>query len=177
MAHPDFTAIGTRVREVLEGAGTIRQIPSGRFGGDLPEGLEKDEVARRSLADAKPTRIRLRMGPPHSGRLTVMGDVQVHHVDAIITVARGVYPEHQLNDDTREAIGEAHALDASYIAQAFEYPANLSQTADATATGIKGGVYQGAPRISPPTSAPGGAQVSTAEHTVRMTVRSRPATS
>lgn len=175
MARLDTQAIRTRVRELLEdGAGALRQVPGERFGGDLPAGLSAEEKARRALNTRKPLRIELAPGPRHRNRLTIAGDYQIKHVDARITVVRGIYVEDQVSDDLHELVHAQIVEDADAIEQALEWPGNLGTTEAGDPTGLKGGVYQGLSGNPTVTSDAGGAQVLEATHVVRFTAVSRP---
>ena len=54
MSYVRAEAITTRLREVLEqSSGVLRTVPSSRFFGDLPEGLDMSEEIRRAIENPR----------------------------------------------------------------------------------------------------------------------------
>lgn len=177
MAYIAADKIITRLRELLQdGDGSIRAIANARFSGGLTPGLPEEEARRRGLPTEKPIEIELHGPIPHPQRLTIVGDVQIHHVDAYISVVRTVTVGDQVDDALRDTIRAQAVIDGGAIEQALEWPGNLALTEASEATGMIGARYLGPVRARL-RGETGAAMDLTTEHRVRLTVTSSPATS
>lgn len=142
MANIKASAIATRIREVLlQAAGTARTISTSRFDGDLPDGLDQAEDARRAVTGA---RIEATIGDfrrsPASPPIT--GDLIIYDFGVTVRVVRLIERAAQLTDSERDAVHALAAEDVDVIRQALEYPGNLTETAAATSTGIVSGLLR-----------------------------------
>lgn len=140
MAYVQSEAILTRVREVLEdSAGTLRTVPSGRFTGDLPEGLSESAEQRRALtaprvAVSLTALSRSRFSPPSTGNF-LLYDLAVE-----VRVIRLLTRDEQLDPALLTELQAAAAGDADVIRQALEYPGNLASTSGGEATDLVSGL-------------------------------------
>lgn len=145
MATIEGGRILTRVREVLEDArGTLRTISSGTLKGSLPPGLETNEEARRAI-----TALAAGVGVPTEARITairrspasppVLGNLALYDFDLEVRQVLPGSSREKLDDDWRDAISGVAATYADIVAQALEYPGNLTATQAGGATGIISG--------------------------------------
>lgn len=139
MAYIKSQAILTRIREVIDtGAGIARTIDPMRINGDLPEGLDNMEEARRGVEVARHEAqivgvSRSSSSPPSLGSL-LLYDVAVQ-----IRLIRSVTRHEQISDPDRDVLMAMASEDADVLAQALEFPGNLTATAAATATDLVSG--------------------------------------
>ena len=177
MAYIKANAILTRIREVLEdGQGSLRSISSTRFAGDLPEGLDPTEDARRAISapriEAKITGI-----SRHSQSPPVTGNMLLYSVAIEVRVVRTVTRTEQLTDDDRVTLQALAAEDTDVVRQALEWPGNLTQTEAAVTTDLASGLLRYASTKDMVRGAVnGGAQTMETVHSFTGVVISRPAT-
>ena len=139
MAYIKSEAILTRIREVVDtGAGTGRTINSARFNGDLPEGLDDMENARRAVEVARheASIIGVRRSPSSPPEL---GSLLLYDIDVQVRVIRALTRHEQISDPDRDVLIAQASEDADVLAQALGYPGNLTQTAAAAATDLVSG--------------------------------------
>lgn len=142
MSYIRAEAITTRLREVLEqSSGAMRSVPSSRFFGDLPEGLDMGEEIRRAIENprinANVTGIRRSpASPPVNGNLTIYDfEVEVRIIRIMSTLE-------QLDDASLELMRSRAFEDVDIIRQALEYPGNLTTTDGGDATDIASGMLR-----------------------------------
>jgi hypothetical protein len=142
MSYVRAEAITTRLREVLEqSSGVLRTVPSSRFFGDLPEGLDMGEEIRRAIENprinANVTRVRRSpASPPINGNLTIYDfEVEVRIVRIMSTLE-------QLDDASLELLRSRAFEDVDVIRQALEYPGNLTTTDGGDVTDIASGMLR-----------------------------------
>lgn len=142
MSYIRAEAITTRLREVLEqSSGTMRSVPSSRFFGDLPEGLDMNEELRRAIENprinANVTGIRRSpASPPVNGNLTIYDfEVEVRIIRIMSTLE-------QLDDASLELMRSRAFEDVDVIRQALEYPGNLTTTDGGDVTDIASGMLR-----------------------------------
>lgn len=136
MANLPAVAIQRAVRSVLVGGhGSSRTIASGTYKGGLYDDLSE---SGQTLAGLGKPAVSVRVFPVgrHEGSPMVKGNIHLIDVRVLVRVVRALKPKHKLNDDTRDQLYGAAALDADVIQQALEYPNNLDQDADGNATGL-----------------------------------------
>lgn len=133
MAYIRAAAITTRIREVLEdSAGTLRTVPSGRYGGDLPDGLSDD--AQLIRAASKPRVEATIVGvSPSAASTPDSGNHALLDIDVEVKIVRMLAPLEQLDDDSRTALLSLAAEDADVVRQALRFAGNLTATTAGTA--------------------------------------------
>lgn len=142
MSYVKAEAITTRIKEVLEmNSGTFRTVPSGRFSGDLPEGLSIDEELRRAIENprinANVVRVaRSPASPP------IMGNVVLYDLDLEVRIVRIMSTLEQLDDDSLQLLRSRAFEDVDVVRQALEYPGNLTTTEGGEATDIVSGMFR-----------------------------------
>jgi hypothetical protein len=176
MAYPAYDAVLTRVREVIEDSrGTLRTVPSSWFLGDLPEGLDVGEEARRGIVGPRVDAEIVGMAPNPSSPPT-MGNVMFTDVDILVRVIRTITPLEQLDDDSSVALRALAAKDAEVLRQALGYAGNLTTTQAGTATGIVSGLLRWTKTgVKVKRVINEGAQPIETQHNFRGIVRSAPA--
>lgn len=175
MAHILADAIHTRLSEIInDGAGLVRTIDAARFRSGLYEGLSPDHESFKGAQISKPTEITIRPAA-HSQKLTITGNVQVHHLDVEIRVVRSLPYEARVNDATRRGIKALVTIDADMLTQALEWPPNLRLTTAGAATDLKGLVFDKTRKVV--VGVEGKSMVINAIHAFTGTCVSRPATS
>lgn len=128
------------LREVLEeAAGNLRTIPAGTYDGELYEDLDDGTKSKRALtaprAEATITR-----AEPHPSTYPVTGSKRLEAIGVEVRVVRHLGPKEMTSDAARSlAKGLAYA-DAGVLAEALQYPGNLTQTSGAVATGLVSGM-------------------------------------
>lgn len=142
MSNIAADAILTAVRGVLEdGTGTLRTISSTRFDGGLYDSLPDDEKSRRALdrpvVEATITKMER---SPHT--YAQPGSLAIRRITVEVKIVRHLNEEHKLVDATRDDEKALAVVDADMVAQALEYPGNLTQDAGANATGLVSGRLQ-----------------------------------
>lgn len=178
MAYLKTAAILTRIREVLEeSAGDLRTVPVGRFSGGLPEGLSETAEEIRAL-EAPRIETRIASKRPSPASPPVNGNLRIYELTIEVRVIRLVEPLDQLDDESRVALQALASADGDIIAQALNYPGNLTQTAAGAPTDLASGmlVYEG-DASSVVGTVDGGAQTLTTVHTLLGHAIARPATS
>lgn len=142
MSYVKAEAITTRIKEVLEQcSGTFRTVPSGRFSGDLPEGLGIDEEVRRAIENprinANVVRVsRSPASPP------IMGNVVLYDLELEVRIVRIMSTLEQLDDDSLQLLRSRAFEDVDIVRQALEYPGNLTTTEGGEATDIVSGMFR-----------------------------------
>lgn len=178
MSYAAYDAVLTRIREVIEDSrGILRTTPAARFTGDLPEGLEEVEEARRGVIGPRVGANIVGLAPSAAAP-PVMGNVMLTDVDIDVSVVRTVTPLEQLDDDSSDALRALAAIDAEVLRQALGYPGNLTTTQAGTATGIVSGLLRWTKsRVVLKRKISDGAQPLETIHTFRAIVKSAPAIS
>lgn len=140
MAYAQFAAALKRVRQVVEdSAGTLRTVPSARFGGEAPTGLD-DESLLAKAADRPRVEATITSISPSAATPPVIGNVRIYDTTFSVKVTRLVTPLEQVSDDDRDALMALAAQDVDVLGQALGYPGNLDTTATGTATDIISGL-------------------------------------
>jgi hypothetical protein len=132
----NIAAIATRIREVMEGAGSIRTIPANTFD-PLKVQDEGDPIKGLQAATSARYRVVVHEGEPHPTPLSVMSNVALSTVDVVIETW------HSLKHSGREAVDYDAVRDAASaivgtMRDALQNPGNLESTAGGTPTGLIG---------------------------------------
>lgn len=175
MAYARFNIALKRIREVVEqSAGTLRPVPAGRFGGELPEGLN-DESAMAKAASVPRVESSITSIEPSSSSPPVLGDLRIYEVQVTVKVVRVLSALEQVSDADRDELHALAAQDADVLSQALGFPGNLSRTAAGVETEIVSGllVYRSSSvLVKKPTD--DGAQPVITSHVFRGHMISRP---
>lgn len=140
MAYIKTAAALKRIRQVVEaGAGTLRTVPFGRFGGESPTGLD-DEAVLAKAASRPRVETSVASIVPSASTPPVLGNLRIYDVEFAIKITRAVTPLEQVSDADRDALMALAYEDVSVLGQALGYPGNLSHTATGTATDIVSGL-------------------------------------
>lgn len=137
MATVASAAIIAAIRAVLEdGAGSVRTIAAGTY---APASVALSDGAAAARALSLP-RAEVVLSPAGraEGSPPRMGSFQLLELDVEIRVTRSWRAEHNVNDDTRDTLKAAAAADEDVIAQALEWPGNLT-TGGGNPTGLVSG--------------------------------------
>lgn len=138
MTFPSL-AILTRIREVTEGGhGAVRTITAATFGPNTHGAL--DALADSLGAIAKPqVEPRIVAQRPHPARPHRQGSFTLEAIDVDVRMVRGFDSYRDLSADARTALHALASSDAYALAQALEWPGNLTATEAASATGLVSG--------------------------------------
>lgn len=138
-----FDALHVRMRELLEdSAGDLRAVPIDRFSGDLPAGLNEAEDAKRGSLQVIPCEARVVSFGPHPQTNPVTGDRRLLRINVEVRVIRALSWPEQVVDAVRDVAKALAAEDGDVVAQAFEWPPNLSSTEAGAPTGCKSLVHR-----------------------------------
>lgn len=175
MAYARFNTALKRIREVVEqSAGALRPVPTGRFGGELPEGLS-DESAMAKAASVPRVETSITSIAPSSSSPPVLGDLRIYEVQVTVKVVRVLSALEQVSDADRDELHALAAQDADVLSQALGFPGNLARTAGGVETEIVSGllVYRSSSvLVKKPTD--DGAQPVITSHVFRGHMISRP---
>jgi len=175
MAYARFNTALERIREVVEqSAGTFRPVPTGRFSGELPEGLS-DESAMAKAASVPRVEASITSIEPSSSSPPALGDVRIYEVQVTVKVVRVLSPLEQVSDADRDELHALAAQDADVLSQALGFPGNLARTAAGVDTEIVSGllVYRSS-SVLVKKPADDGAQPVITSHVFRGHMLSRP---
>lgn len=138
MATIAANAIITAVRDVLDSAaGSLRTITAATFDGSAFAGLSDEEKSR--LGTVRPNfDVRIAGIAPHGSAPPRNNSLGLYAVRVEVVVYRHVGPVHKVTASTRDTAYAAAIEDGDAIAQALEWPGNLTQTSAAVATGLVG---------------------------------------
>lgn len=140
MAYAKFGPALRRVREVVEdSAGSLRQVPSSRFGGEAPAGLDDDSLLAKAV-DRPRVETTITSVTPSAATPPVIGNLRLYDVVFSVKVTRLVAPLEQVSDDDRDRLMALAAEDVDVLGQALGFPGNLRLTAAGTATDIVSGL-------------------------------------
>lgn len=142
MANIASGYILTAVRDVLDAAaGSLRTISSTRFDGDAYESLSDEEKSRRAtdrpVFDVRITSLRRNSASPPTN-----GSLAIYTIGVEVLVFRHIGNAEKLVPATRDTAAGLAIEDADVIAQALEYPGNLTTDSGSHATGLVGGLLQ-----------------------------------
>lgn len=140
MAYLKTAALITRIREVIEDSrGAMRTVPTGRFSGDMPQGLTEEEQQRRAMVNPR-ARVEVNDISRQSQSPPINSNLIFYEVGVTVTVSRLFARDQQLNDDTGDVTQAAGAEDVDIIRQALEWPGNLDYTEAGAPTGVISGM-------------------------------------
>jgi len=126
MATFDAAALTTRIRQILEdGAGSLREITASTYQSLAGESLTNDELSLRA-AEAPRYRIvyeSISRAPETPSRPS---NRQILDVELDVVVIRHVPPVANDSDSAIDAVKNAAVADHDVIAQALEWPGNVS---------------------------------------------------
>lgn len=126
MAYAKFGAILTRLRQVIEqSAGTLREVPSARFAGDLPDGLSDNALGQRAITKPRVEASIAGMRPSHASPPD-SGSLHILDVDFEVRVVRLLSPLEHVSDADRDALRALAYEDADVLRQALRFGGNLS---------------------------------------------------
>lgn len=138
MANIAAGAIMTAIRDVLDdAAGNFRTITATRFDGAAYEGLDDEEKSRRGLV--RPNfDITLTSLAPHGSSPPRNNSLQIYLIGVEVVVARHIGPDEKLTAASRDTAKALAITDADVVAQALEWPGNLTSDSATNATGLIG---------------------------------------
>lgn len=140
MAYAKFGPALRRVREVVEdSAGSLRPVPTSRFGGEAPTGLDDESLLAKAV-DRPRVEATITSITPSAATPPVVGNLRIYDATFSVKVTRLVSPLEQVSDDDRDALMALAAEDVDVIGQALGWPGNLSTTTAGTATDIVSGL-------------------------------------
>lgn len=179
MARIQSAYILQRIREVIEdGAGTLRPVTDTRFAGNLPEGLDDEEAMRRTLGISAPVEAAIVGIKRSASSPPVLGNYALYELEILVKVMRMISPLEHLDDDSRVLLQSYAIEDADVLAQALEYPGNLTTTTAGFATQIVSGMLRYvSSRVVVKRPIVDGSQPLETLHTFTCHAYSRPATS
>jgi hypothetical protein len=142
VAYIKAAAVRTRIREVIEAsAGTLRTVPTDRFLGDLPEGLDVTEEMRRAL-EAPRVSVSIRRASPHPQTPLSLGNIALDNYEFVVRVVRTISTLEQLIESDSDALDALAMIDSDVLRQALGFPGNLSSTTAGTSTDIVSGMLR-----------------------------------
>ena len=129
-----------RIREVVEdSAGTLRQVPSARFLGEMPEGLDPESAMAKAI-DRPRIEAMITSITPSDSTPPTLSNLRLYDVEVKVKIVRVVTPLEQVSDADRDALMGLAAQDADVVAQALGFPGNLTTTTAGTSTDIVSGL-------------------------------------
>jgi len=143
MATLAAAAIIQAVRDVGQAAhGSARTIASGTYqGASVFDRLEANAASLRSL-DAPALDARIDKVGRHPSSPIGPGSSIIYSLAVSVRVVRHEGLEHDVSTSARDALIALAAADGATLAQALEYPGNLTQTAAAAPTGLVSGLLK-----------------------------------
>lgn len=178
MSYIAAQALYDRLREVLQaGAGSLRQILAGTYGGDLPDAFTPMGDAIRAVA--KP-QVECLIGTMERSPSTpvLMSNIALYRFEVRVRVVHRVPIWAQISEADRDIVKANAALAVDVITQGLSYPGNLSQTAGGTQTGLVSGMLSHVKSTTQPLAVvEDGAALLETEHLFQGTIQSAPAVS
>ena len=139
MATVESRRILKAVRNVLDSAaGNVRTIASTAYDGSAYPGQSDEEKSKRGTV--RPTfHVAIEEQRPSAKSPPRNGSVAIEDLTVVVIVSRHVGPLQKVSDAERDAVMGLASEDGGVIAQALEWPGNLTLDSDNNATGLIGG--------------------------------------
>lgn len=178
MAYVATDKLLVRLREVLEaGAGSLRTITAGTFGGNLPASFSADAEAVRAIGVPQ-VEAEISEQVRHPSQPPILSNVAFQLITITVRVVRRLGAVEQLDGAARDVVKAAAAADSDVIRQALEWPAQMRTTDAGEATGLVSGLLTWVKSATAfATTTDDGTAIVRTEHTFTGSLRSAPATS
>ena len=153
-----------RMREVIEGATvTLRGISANTYGTNLPDGLDVNEEARRTMIGSDGVRVMMEASIPRMERSPasppVIGNLALYDIYPEVRVVVLYSAPATLTGALRDSLRGLVVSAGDVLAQAFGFPGNLTTTTGGEATGLVSGLLAfvgGSAQARAVTNQPGG---------------------